>query len=198
MRGYGRLDLQKLRNLQGDRTMKELLKKLIVDKINTWTETDIYAISLFVYDDEDNPSKPTVTLGFNTESHVNQLNPEGNDPETRWNYAFWLQNQELEFGYDDTADVVKEWIENQGFTYHDDCCYDDDENDEGITNAFTSLLVDIVKEIHQEGVLTNKFGKELPILIHELEYYDQIADQNVEANGEELVKEFTDWIYSMY
>lgn len=35
------------------------------------------------------------------------------------------------------------------------------------------------------------------ILIHELEYYDQIAEQNIEANGEDLVKDFTDWIYSM-
>ena len=30
--------------------------------------------------------------------------------------------------------------------------------------------------------------KELPILIHELEYYDQIADQNIEANGDDLVR----------
>lgn len=168
-----------------------------MDKINTWTEMDIYAISLFVYDDEDNPSKPTVTLGYNTESHVSRLDPERKDTETRWNYAFWIQNQELEFGYDDTADVVKMWIEEQGFTYHDDFDYDDDENDENITEAFVSLLVDIVKDIHQEGVLSDKFGKELPILIHELEYYDQIAEQNIEANGEALVKDFTDWIYSM-
>ncbi len=177
--------------------MKDTLKKLIVDKINTWTESDIYAISLFVYDDEDNPSKPTVTLGFNTESQVNQLDPDGNDSETRWNYAFWIQNQELEFGYDDTADIVKSWIEAMGFKYHEDFNYEDDNDDESITEAFVSLLVDVVKEIHQDGVLTVKFGKELPILIHELEYYDQIAEQNIEANGEDLVKDFTDWIYSM-
>ena len=35
--------------------------------------------------------------------------------------------------------------------------------------------------------------KELPILIHELEYYDEIAEQNIEANGEDLVSDFTNW-----
>ena len=58
-------------------------------------------------------------------------------------------------------------------------------------------MIDIVKEIHNEKILTAKFGKELPILIHELEYYDQIAEQNIEANSEELVKDFSDWIFGM-
>ena len=43
--------------------MKKTLKNLIVSRINEWTEPDIYALSLFVYDENDNPCKPTVTLG---------------------------------------------------------------------------------------------------------------------------------------
>ena len=46
-------------------------------------------------------------------------------------------------------------------------------------------------------MLTKKLGKELPILIHELEYYDEIAEQNIEANGEKLVKDFSKWIFDM-
>lgn len=40
---------------------------------------------------------------------------------------------------------------------------------------------------------TAKYGKELPILIHELEYYQEIAEQNAEANGNQLVEEFVNF-----
>ena len=56
-----------------------------------------------------------------------------------------------------------------------------------------SILVDAVREIHEQGILTQKFGRELPIIIHELEYYDEIAEQNMKANGEDLVKDFAEW-----
>ena len=66
------------------------------------------------------------------------------------------------------------------------------EKGEKITKNVVDLLVQIVQETHASK-LTN-----LPILIHELEYYDSIRDQNVQANGEERVKEFTQWINKMY
>lgn len=177
--------------------MKELLKKSIIDCIGTWTDPDIYAISLLVSDDGDNPSKPTVTLGYNTKSNVKKEKENASSTsEARWNYAFWLQNEALHFGCGDTANTVKEWVESQGFTYHDDIDYEDDDDDEEITQAFVDLLVEIVQEIHQEKVLKRKFKKELPILIHELEYYDEIADQNVKANGKWLVRGFAKWCRS--
>jgi hypothetical protein len=178
--------------------MKEILKGAIIDKIKKWTETDIYAVSLFVYNDGDNPSKPTVTLGYNTESRITQKESGVSDIEFRWNYAYWLQNDELRFGFGDTAEIVKNWIVEQGLEYHENLDYeyteDAEENDDKITESFIELLIEIVKEIHEDKILTEKFGKELPILIHELEYYDEIAEQNIEANGEELVKEFITFI----
>lgn len=119
--------------------------------------------------------------------------------EARWNFAVWLQNDLFCFGGDDdTSEVVKKWVIDQGFRYHEDFDFDDDEDYEELTEAFIQVLIDIVHELHEEKVLTKKLGKELPILIHELEYYDKIAEQNIEANGEELVKDFTKWIYDMY
>ena len=179
--------------------MKEQLKKMIVDSINTWTDTDIYAISFFVYDDRDNPCKPTITLGYNTESEVRSQIKQGfasDEAEARWNYAFWLQNDFFTFGTKETAQAVKNWVISNGFSYYDDNSERDNdpiENGSNITNAFVSILIDIVRDIHKQGILSNKFGKELPIIIHELEYYDEIAEQNILANGEELVKDFTEW-----
>ena len=175
--------------------MKELIKKMIAESIEKWTDEDIYAVSLFVYDENDNPSKPTVTLGYNTERQVAEAFEEGfaEENEARWNYAFWLQNSFFEFGRGDTVENVKQWVIDNGFEYEEDDSEAEFGEDSEITEAFTALLVDVVRELHEEKVLTAKFGKELPILIHELEYYDEIAEQNVKANGEELVRDFTEF-----
>ncbi|MBX2875217.1 MAG: hypothetical protein KTR30_24075 [Saprospiraceae bacterium] len=33
-----------------------------------------------------------------------------------------------------------------------------------------------------------------PVIIHELEYYDEVVQQNVQANGVERGKEFVNWM----
>lgn len=177
--------------------MKEQIKKYIIDTISTWTEDDIYVISLFVYDDCDNPCKPTVTLGYNTENQVQSELNKGfatDEEEARWNYAFWIQNEFLTFGINETADIVKKWVIDNGFSYYDDdvVALDMGETNK-ITRSFVALLIDVVREIHEQKILTSHLGKELPIIIHELEYYDEIAEQNIKANGEELVREFAEW-----
>lgn len=179
--------------------MKEILKKLIISNIEKWTDKDIYAISLFVYDENDNPCKPTVTLGYNTEMQVKEETPNASgEQEARWNYAFWLQNEFFCFGIDETAKDVKNWLENNQLPYYDDddAVWDDYETYDNmavITKMFIEELIDVVKGIHQSGFLTKKFGKELPIIIHELEYYDEIAKQNIAANGENLSADFVDF-----
>ncbi len=179
--------------------MKEQIKELIIKNVNTWEDSDIYVISLFVYDECDNPCKPTVTLGYNTENQVQSELNDGfatDEDEARWNYAFWLQNQFFVFGKDETAETVKNWVIKNGFPYYENVsCVDEEtiEKTSEITKSFVSMLVDIVREIHKQGILTQKFGKKLPIIIHELEYYDEIAEQNIKANGENLVKDFAEW-----
>lgn len=162
-------------------TMKDKIQQAIEQKISEWQEEDIYAISLYVFDEEDDPCRPVAVLGYNTERQVQRSVPEASDEqEARWNYAFWIQNEELCWGQGNTAEDIKEWITKQDLL---------DREDE-ITEKFVELLVAIVQDIHVSGLLRDKFGKELPILIHELEYYEKIARQNIEANGEVLDKEF--------
>ena len=164
-----------------EKTMKEKIQQLIEQKISQWQEDDIYAISLYVFDEEDDPCRPVAVLGYNTERQVQKSTSEAsNEQEARWNYAFWLQNEEMYWGQGDTAEDVKEWITEQDLW---------DSEDE-ITPKFVELLVAIVQDIHASGLLKDKFGKEIPILIHELEYYEQIAQQNIEANGEALDRDF--------
>lgn len=182
--------------------MKTLLADSIKKCVQGWDKSGIYAVSLFVYDNDDNPCEPTVTLGYNTnDCFLESVSYASDKQEAKWNYAFWLQNEEMVFGVDETQPVVREWLESLGFTYYSyDEMFDsepDEASYEGITDEFVKVLVGIVKELHASGFIKEQFGQPVPFLIHELEYYDKIAEQNIEANGAELVKDFAEFCRSM-
>lgn len=42
------------------------------------------------------------------------------------------------------------------------------------------------------------FGRDIPVLVHELEFSEAIAEQNARCNPSHLVAPFTQWIDSMY
>ncbi len=164
--------------------MKEQLQALIEQKISEWQRDgiyeNIYALSLYVFNEEDDPRRPVVVLGYNTRQQAEQSVPLASDEqEARWNYAFWLQNEELCWGLGDTAETVSQWIDGLGL-----------EDEEEISGAFREMLTEVVKGIHASGLLKDQFGAEISILIHGLEYDQETARQNLEANGETLDRDF--------
>lgn len=164
--------------------MKEQLQALIEQKISEWQRDgiyeNIYALSLYVFNEGDDPRRPVAVLGYNTRQQAEQSVPLASDEqETRWNYAFWIQNRELCWGLGDTAEMVSQWVDGL-----------DLEDEEEIAGAFWKLLTVVVKEIHASGLLKDRFGAEIPILIHGLEYDQETARQNLEANGETLDRDF--------
>ncbi|MCT4615590.1 MAG: DUF4303 domain-containing protein [Marinifilaceae bacterium] len=182
--------------------LKQYIKSKIAKGILTSLEEEkeeIYAFSLYVNDEDDDLRTPTILLGFNTEKHFeSEIDHASDENEARWNYAFWLQNEVLSIGeYNgEQEDRIKitEWIKAQELYYTDeqededfDACLDLGAE---ITVNFVELLIEIVQDLQEDLDL------EQPILIHELEYYPQIAEQNIRANGLKKVKEFTNWIAS--
>ena len=186
---------------------RDLIKQTIfsnfVNAIEAWNEENIYSISFFVYDYDDNPCKPTVSLSYNTEEEVRKNLKYFDESEARWNYACWSQNVAAQFGYDkDSSELVRDWILENNLPYKENYNPYDTTKDcveflQEITNGFVEILIEVVKEIHKENILIRKFKRSIPILIHELEYYDAIGKQNIDANGEELVKDFTAYIDSL-
>lgn len=174
-------DNNKLTNINS--LLYAYLKDKIITTIENWQELDIYAISLFLNTAEEGLN---ITLGYNTESNVTRNIPDASDVmEARWNYAFWLQNIEFYFEVSDKEEI-KKWIKDKE-------AYFAKNYDNPSTEEFTVLLIEIVQEIHKFGILTKKFGKEIPILIHELEYTEKTAVQNIKANGRELIEDFIDF-----
>ena len=154
--------------------------------VSNWKQSDIYAISFFVYDRDGNPCAPTLTVGYNTlEQALLAVDRGASSPgEAKWNYAFWLQNQEYVFGYDNkSAQLIQDWISSLGLS------------DEGaITAAFINILIDVSLKLHGDGVIAKALGGEIPIIIHGLEYYDAIALQNKKANPSSAISEFLLWM----
>ena len=166
--------------------IKEKIQGLMEQKISEWQEDDIYAISLYVFNEEDDPCRPVAVFGYNTERQVQKSITEAADEqEARWNYAFWLQNHEMCLGRDETAEDIRKWITELEW-----------EGEDAIKFKFVNLLVAVVQGIHASGLLKEKFGREIPVLIHELEYHEKISQQNIEANGEALDRDFVSFCMS--
>jgi hypothetical protein len=176
----------------------------------------IYAVSFFIYDQDDDPRRPTLTIGYNTDNqvrHVLATQPglstgrPSDEAEARWNYAFWLQNELTVIG-DQTRDpagarLCQAWIKDNGWWFPEPDGNTDDDwapflaAGEQITSNFVSLCVRTASQLHAAGVIGQTFGHAIPVLIHELEYYDQIADQTEDANPPGLAEPFTSWIRNL-
>ena len=63
-----------------------------------------------------------------------------------------------------------------------------------LPDAFAKILVCVVKHLHESEFIKNKFGKEIPIIIHDFEYCDEIAIRNIEANTLPLIQGLIDFI----
>lgn len=164
---------------------------------------DAYAISLWVEWEDDDGRMPAIVVGFNTHARVRvESAAESDEAEVRWNFAYWLQNElaVVAHTYDDPkgAALRKDWIEGLGLWYSDeDRDRWDEEVDERagrIVDEFFALTVRVVQRLHASGVVERAFGRRLPVLIHELEYYDAIAEYNRAANPPDLVADFLRWM----
>lgn len=172
---------------------------------------DVYAISFYIYDHEDDPRYPTLTLGYNTNARCQSCTPEPGKKgreiaydagEAKWNFAFWLQNDLLLLGEpeSESGKLCEQWIKDQGLWYSDEefddapteeHCYDLGDK---ITQFFVDSCVNIAKQLHEERFIIDLFGRQIPIIIHELEYYEAIANQTKEANPPTIADEFVDWV----
>lgn len=178
--------------------------------LDTGCISDIYAISFYVSDLEDDPRRPILQLGYNTHARLAECTPaEGQAPgrpvasntqEAQWNFAFWLQN-ELRIIGDPETEGGQRWealLKARGLWYSDE----DEAADFGrceeigseITAFFIDTCVQIAQALHANGVIARLFPRTVPIIVHGLEYYDQIAFQTRSANPPGLAGEFEDWI----
>lgn len=179
--------------------LQAYLEKKVCDIISTWDEEDIYVISFFVYSNEayeyngySNITKFSVS--YNTE---NDCNGAGELSEERWNYAFWRKNEIPVIDTDNENEGIKilfDWYKEKGINnigYEDyNACYDNEmkyigKGPVGYYELLSEITV-VAKKLQESGFINNKFGRKLPIIIHDLDYpwYIIEANKKVNLNGE--------------
>ena len=169
------------------------------DVISTWTETDIYAISFFVYSNEafvykGHSNVTEFCVSYNTE---NDCVGTGELSEERWNYAFWRQNETPIIKANNENEgmrILFEWyeengIDNIGYENYDSCYNNDMQYIGKGPIGYYELLLEITavaKKLQDSGFIKSKFGKPIPIIIHDLEYpwYIIEATKKANSNGE--------------
>jgi hypothetical protein len=180
--------------------MSEAINAIAADAVD-----DIYVLSLFTYDLDDDPRRPTAQLGYNTLEQVRDRTPDASGvDEATWNFAFYLQNQLLMLGEPGTptGELLESLLKAEGIWYSDDDIEHDETRtyqlDPMITARFVAMMVRVVQELHASGLVARRFGRPIPVLVHELEYYDVIARQNELANPDGQADEFAAWIDRQY
>lgn len=162
---------------------------------------DIYVISFLKGNDYDDPRSPYIIVDYNTISNYkSQTSKASSEGEAKWNYAFWLENDLLTIGGENDSDLRK-LFESEHIFYGGDNSDDDlldedmeeDEKDDKMQELFMDIVIEISNRLHEDGVLKKKFGKEIPVIIHELEYYELPMSWTRRGNPEELIVEFENW-----
>ena len=179
--------------------IEKILYEKVKSEIANWNEEDIYAISFLVSFNEDFVYKKfknvsTWAISYNADSDCEGA---GLLDEERWNYAFWRQDETNIIDVDEPneyTEALYKWYEEQGIDnigYEDtENQYDDDCNyiGKGPIGHYEliSIASNIAEKLQQEGFINAHFKKQIPIIIHGLEYswYDIEATKKANPNGE--------------
>lgn len=191
-------------------TFQDHLRTLATRAINSISASqaqDIYVVSFFIDNARDDPRQPTLTIGYNTEAQFQlSIAHASDEAEARWNYAFWLQNELTVIGDltrdPDGAAARQQWISELGLWYHHEPAKIEEwMKSIGPTAAlieanFNQACVQLARHLHDDRVIKSAIGRPVPVVIHELEYYDGIARRTEAANPPGLADDFTAWVRS--
>jgi len=61
------------------------------------------------------------------------------------------------------------------------------------THEFFEEIILLINRLFNEKIIETKFGKNIPVLMHELEIFDTPIDRTVRSNPKGLVDEFLKW-----
>lgn len=175
------------------------LENKLHNVISNWNETNIYAISFFVCANELNEYNGCSNItefyvSYNTEKDCNGADELS---EERWNYAFWRQNETpiiMADPDDEGMKILFDWYEENhidNIGYEDfKTAFDDQMRyiGKGPVGYYELLgvITDVARNMQESNFIKDKFGKPIPIIIHDLEYpwYIIEATRKANINGE--------------
>lgn len=168
------------------------------NEIQSWdNKNDIYAISIWIDSDDDDSRKIQAIVGYNTIEQVNNIKSDASSElEAKWNFAFWIQNEKLVLSCNQPD--FQKWIQAQPDYFKDELWNNDFhlalEKSEKLEKVFVEQIIQIVTDLFEKKVIEDNFGMNIPIIIHELEYYDKPIGWTKKANPDGVTEEFEKWI----
>lgn len=186
-------------------TWEEYLYKQVLEglqSISPQEATDTYAVSFYVWADEDDPRRMVLSVSYNTNTRVAACTPKAADgsdvgwsiassaSEATWNYAFWLQREVATLcgsaGQTECLLLRAAWVEATGLGYTDE---EEEENfertlelGEKICLQFWQMAGRVARRLQQENKVESIFGHRVPIIVHDLEYGDPTQEMTRFAN----------------
>lgn len=177
--------------------------KTAINNIDEQIKNDIYALSFWFYTEDDDPRYPIISVGYNTNSNFkDKIASASNEKEAKWNFAFWLQDEIEKIGGADDKQL-KKWFATTPHFYsekqnemaeEDDELFDEIlEQGSAFCDEFSEEIILLTQRLFADKIIEIKFGKNIPVLVHELEYYDKPVSWTVRSNPKGLVDEFVNW-----
>lgn len=166
--------------------------------------SDIYAMSFWLNAIDDDPRRQVFDFNYNTLTQVRRMERRASGlPEATWNFAFWLQNEVAVIGHEDDrqgAELFTAWLDESQLNFSNE----DEKRDfdrcaqlvEQIDEHFWQMSAEVGLRLHESGIIASKLGKPVPIIIHDLEYYDKVVDTTRAANPSGVADEFIEWVNS--
>ena len=161
---------------------------------------DVYALSFFYYAEDDDARFPCIEVSYNTHTHYRKETANAaHETEAKWNYAFWLQEPIAKIG-GETDELLHNWFKISPYYYSsedNEAAEEDDELfdrlmelGENFETEFIEHIISLTRKLFKEHVIEKKFGADIPVIIHELEYYDQPISWTQKAKKTGLIEEF--------
>lgn len=161
--------------------------RFVLASVDIRDSPDIYALSFFVSDVDEDPRYSVLQLGYNTLTRVAECTPSAADAEeARWNFTFWFQNELALVGQPRTKgrELLEDGLKEKSLWYSDE--------EEDIASACPSRATSphtLPMPAFGSPRRSKTTGSSAvclpsdPIVVHGLESYDEIALQTRVANS---------------
>jgi hypothetical protein len=160
---------------------------------------DIYALSFYYYIENDDPRFPTIHISYNTnQQYKNETKSASSEAETKWNFAFWIQDELLLVGGSNN-ELLNNWFKESPYYYSEEQdiqSFEDEDLFEDLSDLgnqfndeFIESIISLTKRLFDERIIEQTFEKQIPVIIHDLELYEVPIDWTIRANPIGLVDE---------
>ncbi|MFF3616050.1 hypothetical protein [Streptomyces sp. NPDC002580] len=169
---------------------------------------EIYALSFRIWRIDGDERHPYVAIGYNTESRYERESYPEDPGEARWNYALWLLDGFETLGnvpedpagsplYGEEVRELGIWFDGEYDFLTMDLPEEEEEELDALSDLlrlhFSDAVIDLARHLHADGLLTEIFGRDLPVVVFDMDSPGWEIEATRAANPPESVADFMAW-----